>query len=82
MTRRFHLWLYWPRCPLPLRCVSPATIAAGDKASGNRGNRANNEEEDMNSVHLIGRLATDVEVKEVNGGISSAVWPPTWRSRR
>lgn len=22
----------------------------------------------MNSVHLIGRLATDVEVKEVNGG--------------
>jgi hypothetical protein len=22
----------------------------------------------MNSVHMIGRLATDVEVKEVNGG--------------
>jgi single-stranded DNA-binding protein len=22
----------------------------------------------MNSVHLIGRLATDVDVKEVNGG--------------
>jgi single-stranded DNA-binding protein len=22
----------------------------------------------MNTVHLIGRLATDVEVKEVNGG--------------
>ena len=22
----------------------------------------------MNSVHLIGRLATDVEVKEANGG--------------
>jgi hypothetical protein len=26
------------------------------------------KEETMNSVHLIGRLATDVEVKEVNGG--------------
>ena len=27
-----------------------------------------NEGDNMNSVHLIGRLATDVEVKEVNGG--------------
>jgi single-strand DNA-binding protein len=26
------------------------------------------EEEIVNSVHLIGRLATDVDVKEVNGG--------------
>jgi len=26
------------------------------------------KEDTMNSVHLIGRLATDVEVKEVNGG--------------
>jgi single-strand DNA-binding protein len=35
---------------------------------GAREEDASNEEEDMNSVHLIGRLATDVEVKEVNGG--------------
>jgi len=28
----------------------------------------NEEEGSMNSVHLIGRLATDVEVKEVNAG--------------
>lgn len=27
-----------------------------------------NEEDIMNSMHLIGRPATDVEVKEVNGG--------------
>ena len=26
------------------------------------------EEDAMNSVHLIGRLATDVDLKEVNGG--------------
>jgi single-strand DNA-binding protein len=34
---------------------------------GRRANRIS-KEETMNSVHLIGRLATDVDVKEVNGG--------------
>ena len=31
-------------------------------------NRVSEEEDHLNSVHLIGSLATDVEVKEVNGG--------------
>jgi hypothetical protein len=30
--------------------------------------RATRRKDLMNSVHLIGRLATDVDVKEVNGG--------------
>jgi hypothetical protein len=37
--------------------------------SGAAGAKAPKRRKDlMNSVHLIGRLATDVDVKEVNGG--------------
>lgn len=36
------------------------------KSSGRFGKQ--DKEEKVNSVHLIGRLATDVDVKEVNGG--------------
>jgi len=40
------------------------------RPAGTRGGSSGSakEEDIMNSVHLIGRLATDVEVKEVNGG--------------
>jgi single-strand DNA-binding protein len=36
--------------------------------AGEKGDNTGKEDDIMNSVHLIGRLATDVEVKEVNGG--------------
>lgn len=47
--------------PAGLPCGYPPIPHPGmrDKAS---------KEDTVNSVHLIGRLATDVEVKEVNGG--------------
>jgi hypothetical protein len=44
--------------------ATPATLQS---PTGDEGNHLPKEEE-VNSVHLIGRLATDVEVKEVNGG--------------
>jgi len=49
--------LYSRPAPRPLRCILP--LGEGNRIS---------KEETVNSVHLIGRLATDVEVKEVNGG--------------
>jgi single-strand DNA-binding protein len=48
--------------PATLQFPRPAEVASGQS------NRIDKEEDIMNSVHLIGRLATDVDVKEVNGG--------------
>ncbi len=65
IPHRFHLWLYSPARSLSLRCIP----RAGDGTPARGRKRKHKEEEGtMNSVHLIGRLATDVEVKEVNGG--------------
>ncbi len=51
---------YIPTCP---RRRYPAIPVQWDGVAN-----AAAQEEIMNSVHLIGRLATDVDVKEVNGG--------------
>jgi hypothetical protein len=47
----------------------PATLQPSWSAEVATGQSKHIDKEDiMNSVHLIGRLATDVEVKQVNGG--------------
>jgi single-strand DNA-binding protein len=46
----------------------PAIPDAAPAEEGRTAVEATQKEETMNSVHLIGRLATDVDVKEVNGG--------------
>jgi single-strand DNA-binding protein len=56
--------LYSPRAPRPLRCISLVRTTGEGEAASKQATRRKT----VNSVHLIGRLATDVEVKEVNGG--------------
>ena len=79
---RFHLWLYSLAVLRPLRCISPAVIAAGaGRPPVGAANQATRRKT-MNSVHLIGRLATDVEVKEVNGGSKVELHPGGGPQRR
>jgi single-stranded DNA-binding protein len=40
----------------------------GSRCRGEQAKAPKRRKGSMNSVHLIGRLATDVDVKEVNGG--------------
>ena len=66
---QFHLWLYSYSPLAGLRFDSPG----GGLPRGTRESEQRGGEDIMNSVHLIGRLATDVDVKEVNGGSTVVV---------
>jgi hypothetical protein len=60
--------------------VIPGDGGAGCSRGGppkecRRPGRLRSKEGDVNSVQLIGRLATDIDIKEVTGG--SAPWRPS-----